>query len=328
MAPWLLLATVLGAPGGMGEIGGPRLVPIGDQRSVPDGVVTDLAADPRGFLWIGTTQGLVRFDGYDFRRFVSDERDPGRGPGGNLVRALHVGRDGRLWIGFDRSVVSVLDPEEGRFASYRLGPLEDPRFAGASAMALADDGRGRILVALRGAGIGIVEERPEGPRVRVIRLARAAEPPAPEDLAHAVAAGPEGTVWIGADAGLLTLDGEDRLALAWTARDEGKPDPVYSLLWSGARLWAGTLNGRLLYREGGRVVVVEEPSPETAGLRDTIYRLLALPEAGELWVARATGLELRALADGRLLRRIRPEPDARPDCAPRICGRSPATAPA
>ena len=41
----------------------PRLTAVGDTQSINDGVVTALAEDEAGLLWIGTTTGVVRHDG-------------------------------------------------------------------------------------------------------------------------------------------------------------------------------------------------------------------------------------------------------------------------
>jgi signal transduction histidine kinase/streptogramin lyase len=283
----------------------PRFVPVGDHRAVPDGVVTALAADPRGFLWIGTTQALVRFDGYEFRHYVQ-EAEEGRGPSGSLIRSLLMDGEGRLWIGFDRALVNVLDPRSERFQSFRLGPLEDPRFAGASVMGLARDASGRVYAAMRGAGLAIIE--PESGRVERKGSHVPGLAPTPEDLVHTVAVDAAGRIWLGSDAGLSRLEPSGEPALVWRALDGGRPDPVYKLRAEGSRLWIGTLAGRLALIEEGVLRVVDEPEPERLGLRDTIYDILPLPERAELWLARATGLEVRALADGRLLRRI--EPDA------------------
>ena len=36
-----------------------------------------LARDDDGYLWIGTEDGLNRFDGYEFRVYRPSDRDPG-----------------------------------------------------------------------------------------------------------------------------------------------------------------------------------------------------------------------------------------------------------
>ncbi len=61
------------------------------------GPVWAIAQDVNGFLWLGTDSALIRFDGVQFTTWES----LGGAPLPRLaVRALHVGRDGTMWIGF------------------------------------------------------------------------------------------------------------------------------------------------------------------------------------------------------------------------------------
>ena len=72
--------------------------PIAIPDDVPAHLVSALAQDADGFLWIGTQGGLVRYDGYAFRTYRPDPRDPAT-IGGAYVRTLRVASDGRIWIG-------------------------------------------------------------------------------------------------------------------------------------------------------------------------------------------------------------------------------------
>src|ERR1041384_2318118 len=60
------------------------------------GQILAFTQDTDGFLWLGTTAGLFRFDGVNFRRFESLHRPP---LASEFVTALAAGRDGSLWIG-------------------------------------------------------------------------------------------------------------------------------------------------------------------------------------------------------------------------------------
>src|SRR5262245_19286711 len=90
---------------------------------VPAHLVSALAQDADGFLWIGTQGGLVRYDGYAFRTYRPDPRDPST-IGGTYVRTLRVASDGRIWIGTFADGVSVYDPGTDRFTRFRHDPAD------------------------------------------------------------------------------------------------------------------------------------------------------------------------------------------------------------
>src|SRR5689334_18364992 len=57
-----------------------------------------LVQDRDGFVWIGTQDGLNRFDGYSFRVYKHDRNDPTT-LSHNHVWALLADPDGSVWIG-------------------------------------------------------------------------------------------------------------------------------------------------------------------------------------------------------------------------------------
>jgi len=66
----------------------------GPSHGLTSPVIHSIAQDKQGLLWIGTTNGLFRFDGYRATRF--DQADGL--PDANVL-CLHFASDGRLWIG-------------------------------------------------------------------------------------------------------------------------------------------------------------------------------------------------------------------------------------
>src|SRR5688572_23069275 len=65
------------------------------ENGLPNSSVTAIAQTPDGYLWVGTYNGLARFDGVRFVRF-----DPDNTPALQRarVRRLHVDSAGTLWI--------------------------------------------------------------------------------------------------------------------------------------------------------------------------------------------------------------------------------------
>lgn len=59
--------------------------------------------DKQGFLWFGTRDGLNRFDGYTFRVFGHNPKNP-RSICSNMVHALRLDNNGNLWVGTDEGI--------------------------------------------------------------------------------------------------------------------------------------------------------------------------------------------------------------------------------
>src|SRR5579872_1424060 len=66
---------------------------------LPQNTVRTIVQTAEGYLWFGTAEGLVRFDGSRFT--VYDRTSTPALPSGN-IQSLAVAADGALWIGFRR----------------------------------------------------------------------------------------------------------------------------------------------------------------------------------------------------------------------------------
>jgi ligand-binding sensor domain-containing protein/signal transduction histidine kinase len=85
--------------------------------------VTTLHADGQGYLWLGTVEGLSRFDGYRFVSYGAADGFEHR-----IVNAVTEDRQGRVWVATNGAGVARLldDPAEGRtgakkFRRYSVG---------------------------------------------------------------------------------------------------------------------------------------------------------------------------------------------------------------
>ncbi|MCW9064745.1 MAG: hypothetical protein OQJ78_00480, partial [Ignavibacteriaceae bacterium] len=68
------------------------------QNGLPNPTVYDLLQDEYGFLWIGTGDGLCRYDGYEFKVYKNNPNDSTSLPS-NTVLSIMEDNEGDLWIG-------------------------------------------------------------------------------------------------------------------------------------------------------------------------------------------------------------------------------------
>jgi PAS domain S-box-containing protein len=115
----LLVQPAVSAPGAVDFAPGAHLrfehLTIDDGLSQNAGLA--LLQDRQGYLWIGTQDGLNRYDGYTITQFKHDP-DNLQTISANSVIALYEDRDGFLWIGTWGGGLNRLDPLSGQFTRY------------------------------------------------------------------------------------------------------------------------------------------------------------------------------------------------------------------
>ena len=86
--------------------------------SIDDGLsqsaVHCLLQDRQGFVWLGTQDGLNRYDGYGFKIFRHDPQDS-LSISDNWIQTIYEDRNGRLWIGTDGDGLNCYDRETQSF---------------------------------------------------------------------------------------------------------------------------------------------------------------------------------------------------------------------
>lgn len=97
--------------------------PLTRQDGLSDNNITDIVKDKDGFMWIGTSNGLNRYDGYDFTVFRNNE-DSTSLPDNN-IKDLFVSQKGDLWLGFEHLGVSKFHPIDESFETFQLVDLPD-----------------------------------------------------------------------------------------------------------------------------------------------------------------------------------------------------------
>src|SRR5450432_457624 len=85
------------------------------QDGLPENRIRAIRQTPDGYLWVGTSSGLARFDGV---RFVVYSRFTAPSMTDDNIRALATSKDGSLWIATDGG--GLLHYKDNRFQSFGL----------------------------------------------------------------------------------------------------------------------------------------------------------------------------------------------------------------
>jgi signal transduction histidine kinase/ligand-binding sensor domain-containing protein len=286
----------------------------GLQNGLPQDTVKSITQTPDGYLWLGTDEGLARFDGFEFTVFSRPVSDLPA----NSITALAASPDGSLWIGTANGlglysnrrfrtftikdglpdndirdlysdhagtlwIVSGTDVcrfQQGKFTTF----ISATALSMTSARVVHEDKAHNLLVA--GSNL---PQPPGRPSLRVVSVAGDKVTTLIDDdrfgvdVILALLADSRGNLWIGGTLGLIerSAGGQVRRFDSHSGLPE---DLVRSVVEDrDGNIWAGT-NGGMARLEGDRFAV-----PST-GTESDVVRALFEDREGDLWVGGNDGL--------------------------------------
>ena len=108
-------------------------------------IVRAIVQDKYGFIWVGTEDGLNKFDGYEFRQYRNIRNDA-NSLSDNFIYALYPSKDGGLWIGTNNSGLAKFDPKTAQFKNYPPMPDNPDAISGGRIYTLFEDDNGILWI--------------------------------------------------------------------------------------------------------------------------------------------------------------------------------------
>lgn len=275
-----------------------------------------ILANSTGTVWIGTDEGLHKYEGGKFRVYGDKDGLPFR-----TITALYEDRNRTLWVGSTEGLVRI---DNGRFQTI----LNEPSVRKTHVWALTGDRKGNLWIATFGRGLtrytngvfsnfaikqglssamvsAIYEDR-EGclwigtnggglNRLRDVTFTTyTMRDGLPSNIVSPIWGKQDGSVWLGTNGGGLTHF-QNGSFTNYTAREGLSDNAIWSL--TGARdgsLWVGTYNGGLHHFREGKFKTYTTKD----GLSSNAVFALLEDHAGDLWIGTYTG-GLNRLRNGK-----------------------------
>ena len=241
--------------------------------------------DAQGFMWIGTQDGLNRFDGYNFRVYHRDRRNRSSLSDSHIT-ALARGDGGTLWVGTMAGGLNRLDPATDVITAYRHQPEAPDSLAADSVLALLRRGDGNLWIATSG---GVLQRlAPAEARFTTIN------PGVDLGVVRSMAEAVDGTLWLAGSAGLWRHRRADGSWLRIQPQDPELGDLQAVAVDGDGGLWVATTRNGLV-RMGSDGGVRGRYRRGTGGegfLPDDQVRSLLVTRAGQVWIGTMDGLAI------------------------------------
>ncbi|MCX6558675.1 MAG: ATP-binding protein [Candidatus Aminicenantes bacterium] len=231
-----------------------------DNSNIPQDSVLSMIQTRDGYLWVGTYEGLARFDGLHFTVF-DKSNTPEMQNNGMMV--MVEGADGAIWIGTPNG---LLCRRAGQFRNFTIGDGLSSDFI----LALGFDAQGALWI---GTTKGL--NRYEHGVFTSFTVSDGLD----QDYISALCAGPDNAMWVGTSDGLFSYySGRFR---RYTLPG-GKPGNTIWSLCAGRNkvLWIGTAGGGLVRFKEGIFRVYSRQD----GLTGNEIRVIYEDNQGVLWI--------------------------------------------
>jgi signal transduction histidine kinase/ligand-binding sensor domain-containing protein/CheY-like chemotaxis protein len=250
----------------------------GIEENLPQSTVETIIQDKHGYLWLGTQEGLARFDGVSFK--VYNKRNTEQ-ISNNWIRVLYEDSAGNLWIGTNGGLVRR---ENETFTAYTT----------------ADGLSNNIISSIcqdREKNLWIGTEKGLN-RMREGRITLySTEPGLSNFMVQAVFEDREGGMWFGTHGGGLYHLEKGKFT-TYTSAQGLSNDQVNDIYEDRHKnLWIGTNGGGLYVMKKGELPFFAYTSKD--GLGSDVIRKIREDREGNLWIATHGGGLIR-LTDGKL----------------------------
>ena len=240
------------------------------QQGLPQNSVSSITQTADGYLWLGTEEGLVRYDGKQFKVF----RKSGAGQlPDHKIETLYTDRAGNLWIGTYAGGITCL--KDGKFTRYPH--TDDKGLSQSKVWCMNEDREGNVWIGTDTRGLYCLKEG----RVTSMTVKEGLC----DNKIWSIYEDRKGNLWIGTDNGMNRL--KNGTITTYTTREGLSHNTIWSICEDRqGNLWIGTNGGGLNRLKHGKFTVYTTRDGLSSDRITTLYE----DRDGNLWIGTLQGL--------------------------------------
>lgn len=261
---------------------------------LPDSTIYTIQKDSNGFLWLGTPNGLARYDGHRFETFQNDSEQV-LSIESNNTGNIFIDSQQRIWVGSWGEGLYLYDRDLNLLNHFTDSLGEQSSINSDFVQLIIEDSEGDIWVGTNGGGLSMyspsaasfihfTSDSPENKKIS-------------HDRVWDIIEGESGQIWVGTGSGLDLIDKNNQFSIRSYQHKDDDPTTithprVRSLLYeANGDLWVGTERGLSILRAGSDSFQQIKPKLESNDF-DSAITSIAQGAKGELWIGTQRGLYL------------------------------------
>lgn len=252
-------------------------------------IVWAILQDRRGFIWLGTDNGLNRYDGFTFKVYRRSDDHPGS-LSANRITSLYEDREGTLWVGTSAGL-DRFDPETETFQHYPAGELSV-----GPVLAMLEDRSGRFWVGTENRGLALFN-RSTG-EYTFFRHNPAELSSISNDSVTSLLETSDGQIWVGTRRGLNLFDPGSASFYRYYHNPENplslSSNRILQIVEDSERiLWVATEDGGLnrFDRSTGAFTRLPVADNNSFAISSNTVQALLADQRGDVWIATRRGLD-------------------------------------
>jgi diguanylate cyclase (GGDEF)-like protein len=270
---------------------------------LPQGTVMTTLQDSTGFIWLGTEDGLIRYDGREVVRYAYS-RNSRNGLPGNFIYQVAEDAKHDLWIAIKDSGIARWNRATDTFTVYRHDSANSDSLSSDSVRTLAISPKGQIWIGTHDAGLDVLD--PASGHFSQLRHHDTEPTSLVDDRIYTLTFDHSGRMWVGTEKGL------DRADITDSGFTHFSHDPADPHSLSGEQVsrifedregdvWVGTYDGGLnrLSPYGRISQAYRHEANQPLSLASDDVRAILEDQSGNLWIGTSEGLDLLDRATGQ-----------------------------
>jgi signal transduction histidine kinase/ligand-binding sensor domain-containing protein/DNA-binding response OmpR family regulator len=263
-------------------------------NGISNNIVHTIFQDSRGWIWIGTYQGLNRFDGYNFRVFTKNFTASNTARG-TIIRTIFEDKMKQLWVGTEKEGLYIFDRDKEIFQPVQSS-VEHFNLVNQSVNDIIQDNNGFIWLATEE---GLCKMDENGKIIDVVRYIYNNPNSLNSNIVKKLFIDSLGLIWIGTTSGLDIYNPQNGKIKHLNSVSPLLNDEIGSIYFDvNEKVWIGTNNNGIVILDRKSFEFNQfnlDPSNDRSKTVRTI-----LKDNDKYWIGTRGGLYIYSLSDKKI----------------------------